>query len=431
MEGLNAIEADIQLCERFLDMDARNSKQASNRAGSASVGPRSEARESSIPVASLASSSAPGSSSNMSQQRRKEILDRLLAERSASKKMAASSANSNGHSKAALPGVSLGGPTEVEKPGNRNDEGGSGKVGNETRDELIQRLIKEKREREARSQQGESGVQSALQSTNQACKDQAGPNLRKAWADLSQTVGRRSPDTDSLDNEVLISGKGEVGAQFCTNAARRRPRPPTSTATRPASAPRQRMTVDGRLVSGLDVMDANSIANRDFDAREIQIPARPQSAREATARSLRRDRPVTAAAKHTRPMSPNLSKSADMHSKERNSRQMEQDMRQHLPFNASLYEHTHGEGEGRYEGEGQRKFHGERVAYLAQSKKAIWEARERAKLQREEEQRRQCSFKPKLVARTGASPSKVPVEIRLLNTASNKQVQKYLTIGGY
>ena len=67
----------------------------------------------------------------------------------------------------------------------------------------------------------------------------------------------------------------------------------------------------------------------------------------------------------------------------------------------------------------------ERMDFLAQSKRAMWEARERAKLQREEdEQQRLCSFKPQLQTKSnkaGASPSKVPVEVRLLHTASNKQ----------
>ena len=403
MAGLHQIEADIQLCERFLNMDARDSQEGSN---TVSAGPQPGSS------ASGGGGGGGGSGANMSQQRRKEILDRLLAERSAGKKASGGGVahSFNKGPAKTLSGGGWGGTWDSESQGSRADGGGSGNSGTETREELIQRLIAEKRERESRRQQGDSAGNSARGSRDSRDGDthalesptRRDRAVRQAWGNTHQSVGRSSPDTDSLDSEALKSGKSrQYHTDLQSAAAQRRP-----ASARPASAPRQRMTSGGRLVGGQDSLDMES-GYREVGGRDIH--SRPQSARDT--RSVSKERPST-----TRPKSPNLSKAPNMHSKERITRQMELEMREQLTFKPKISQYKYTDGEP--------KVLGERVEYLARSKKAIWEARERAKIQREEEeQRRQCSFKPKVTgARTGASPSAVPVEVRLLNTASNKQV---------
>lgn len=391
MAGLHQIEADIQLCERFLNMDARDSQEASKSAGSAGAS------------AAAAHGGGGGSSSNMSQQRRKEILDRLLAERSASKKASGGGDSANSFNKGpakALSGGGWGGNWDSESQGSRTEGGGISKSGTETREKLIQRLIAEKRERESRRQQGDSSTDGDTHASELPTRrDRA---VRQAWGNTHQSVGRSSPDTDSLDSEALKSGKGrQYHTDLQSAAAQRRP----ASGARPASAPRQRMTAGGRLVGSQDSLDMES-GYREVGTHGMH--SRPQSARDQ--RSLSKER----ASATTKPKSPNLSKAPNMHSKERITRQMEQEMREQLTFKPKISQYKYTDGEP--------KVLGERVEYLAKSKKAIWDARERAKIQREEEeQQRQCSFKPKLQTRTGSSPSKVPVEVRLLNTASNKQ----------
>ena len=376
MAGLHQIEADIMLCERFLNMDARESQEASGAAGTGGGG---RGGDSDRGPAASAGGPKPADGSKLSQQRRKEILDRLLAERSASKKGATASASQ------ARPG-----------PSGRRE---AGPAGGETREQLVQRLIAEKRMREARDEGGEA-QQRAYGAAAPAAKHAAADprSVRHAWAESS-------PDTDSLDNDPrmgLRSGKDvQKGVQYHTDtqsaAAQRRPRP--------ASAPRQRMTSDGRVLGAQDSNDSSDTAsNRGRTPRDGS--SRPQSARSG---SVPRERPGV-----TRPRSPNFSKAPNMHSKDRITRQMEAEMREQLTFKPQISQNPQREGEARYSGE--------RVEYLAQSKKAVWEARERAKLQREEEeQKNMCSFKPKIAAKSRASPSKVPVEVRLLHTANNKQ----------
>ena len=367
MAGLHQIEADIRLCERFLNMDAGGlmEQEASGvpvpaRRGRDADGDRGQSR------------AEGGDGAKLSQQRRKEILDRLLAERRASKKGATVSASSS-----------------QDRPGQsaRREASTGGGVNGETREQLIHRLIAEKREREARDDGGDSQQRAYGTAAPEAKQVPPDPRrTRQAWAE------RESPDTDSLDNDALRSGKGaSKGAQYHTDAqsaaAQRRPRP--------VSAPRQRMTADGRVLGAQNSTDSSDRSSRD--------DRRPQSARSG---SVPRERPAP-----TRPRSPNFSKVPNMHSKDRIVRQMEAEMREHLTFKPKISQYR----------EGEPRHGGDRVEYLAQSKKAVWEARERAQLQREEEeQKSMCSFKPKIVSKSRGSPSKVPVEVRLLHTANNK-----------
>ena len=391
MAGLHQIEADIQLCERFLNLDARDSQEL------ASV---SSAPSKAAPPAR----DAPARASNMSQQRRKEILDRLLAERKAGKKLSA--AGSAGQSPAKPRGVPKYAVSESDQGWGR--AAGGGGLGGETREELIQRLIAEKRARESRvhNSQG-SGDTVTAASAMQARMDQR--TARQAWGDVPRSHDRNSPDTDSLDGAALHSGKGngrsvQRSSDTVGEASQRR--------ARPASAPRQRMTREGGIVAGQDSTESEGSSIREPGAR--RMPARPQSSRGGRSGSVPKERPLGDASKLTRPKSPNLSKTPNMHSRERITRELENEMREQLTFKPKVSEYQFSDG---------APHHGRsRVEYLAQSKKAAWEARERAKLQREEdEQRRACTFKPKVIPKSGASPSKVPVEVRLLNTASNKQ----------
>jgi hypothetical protein len=365
MAGLHQIEADIRLCERFLNMDAGGlmEQEASGvpvPAGGVRDGDRGQAR------------AEGGDGAKLSQQRRKEILDRLLAERRASKQGATVSASAI----QTRPGQSA-----------RREASTGGGVNGETREQLIQRLIAEKRDREARND-GDDTPQRAYLTAAPAAK-QVPPDprsMRQAWAE------RESPDTDSLDNDALRSGQGAPkGAQYHTDAqsaaAQRRPRP--------ASAPRQRMTAGGRVLGAQNSTDSSERSSRDDRP--------PHSARSG---SVPRERSAP-----TRPRSPNFSKVPNMHSKDRIVQQIEAEMRENLTFKPKISQYK----------EGELRHGGDRVEYLAQSKKAVWEARERAKLQREEEeQKSMCSFKPKIVSKSRGSPSKVPVEVRLLHTANNK-----------
>ena len=438
MAGLHQIEADIQLCERFLSMDTRDSQdQAAGRHG-AEV--RSDQRgEGEREQSGAKGTAGGGSSSNMSQQRRKEILDRLLSERHASKNPSASIGY------AQIPSIPLseggwGGTygkqqtAPTTKPDAGSAGGGSSDSGGETREKLIQRLIAEKRARESRSRpDGPETQGNREQETNSASltmlasRDRA---VRQAWSSKPLSQGCSSPDTDSLDSEALKSGNAVGGAQQHYNdehadkAAQRRPRP--------ASAPRQRMTANGRLVGGQDSIDSEGStsyrerATGNTGARPHTGSRQARSDKEARSDSVPKDRPSSkdwaayaqGGSKVTRPRSPNLSRMPNMHSREQIELEHQEEMRQRLTFKPNI-------ASAKYD-DGQRKFSGERVHYLAQSKKAVWEARERAKLQRQEDEHRlSCSFKPKMMTgrneRSGASPSKVPVEVRLLNTASNKQ----------
>ena len=99
--------------------------------------------------------------------------------------------------------------------------------------------------------------------------------------------------------------------------------------------------------------------------------------------------------KVTRPKSPNLSKPPNKYAKALLSAQAEAEQREQLTFKPKISQYKPTDGQ-----RGDAKLHAtgdERVDFLAQSKRAMWEARERAKLQREEdEQQRLCSFKPQL-----------------------------------
>jgi hypothetical protein len=391
MAGLQQIEADIQLCEQFLHMDTRDPQD------SASVGPVAGAGAQRVGDArNQAKTPAEASSSaGMSQQRRKEILDRLLAERKAAKERAAATGAREDAANGREAGGIVDGATRgvMDGDGTSNSCSGGGSGRGETREELIQRLIREKREREDRSKTGQGN---AATSAAPAARDQRKP--RQAWGDAPHLQGRSSSETDSLDSRgAARASENHVRAQTAT-AAQRRP----ASAARPASAPRQRMT--------------NSQHARPGNAQDPSDAVRPQSAR---ATSSLKQRPAGVGAL-TRPKSPNLSKTANMHSKERIMRQLEAEMREQLPLKPRVAAPKTLEGDPRQQQQG-----GERVEFLARSKRATWEARERAKLRREEdEQQRLCSFKPTLVTKgnsRGASPSKVPVEVRLLNMAHNKQ----------
>ena len=365
MTGLHQIEADIQLCEQFLKMDGGD------------VPKTAEASGSSAPLVSAATEPATtsgGATASMSQQRRKEILDRLLAERKATKQRQSDAA---AHGSPARRGA--GPATRVGAA----DGGGGG----ETREQLIQRLIQEKRDREARG----GGVSSAGTASASPAGDTRKP--RQAWEDAPHAQSRGSSQ----------------------EAAR----------TRPSSAPRQRVPAGGKPLT--------STQDAEPTARGGRTGVRPQSAR---AGSAPRQRPGSAAPEYnyagtvpnrmgkvTRPKSPNLSKPPNKYAKALLSAQAEAEQREQLTFKPKISQYKPTDGQ-----RGDAKLHAtgdERVDFLAQSKRAMWEARERAKLQREEdEQQRLCSFKPQLQAKSnkaGASPSKVPVEVRLLHTASNKQ----------
>lgn len=150
---------------------------------------------------SVSSESRKSGASGLSAERKKEILDRLLAERATRKAAAASPKRAAPRDSISQMGLYLLSASGAEGSANKR----SGDLQKETREQLIQRLVREKRERDTRREEAAKGEEAFPQYGSLRGGKEAWPEKRGGDAKSPERI-----DTpDSLD-ESQAQAAGRV-----------------------------------------------------------------------------------------------------------------------------------------------------------------------------------------------------------------------------